>query len=174
MREQEAEQTYFSGIPGDARLWVFGTQAALRAEQVSDIEKRLQEFVDSWKSHAADVTGDFLVFDDRFVLVAADQSITAVSGCSIDGLFRSVRDALEQAGVPLADQSEVFFRGADGVQSANRLQFAELVRSKEIGAGTKVFDTTVQTVRAFREHWERSFADSWHAKLFPLEASGSS
>src|SRR5690606_12486795 len=105
---------------------------------------------------------------DHFLLVAADEAATGVSGCSIDALFHSLKTLERSLGVTLLDNSPVWYR-AEGAQvrAATRAEFRQLVAAGEILDHTIVFDNTVGTLGQVRNgEWERPFAESWHGRAF--------
>ena len=161
----------FSDLPDNSRLWVFAAADELTAEQCERAQLLLEDFTKRWKSHGAEVAGRHTLLAKRFILVVASSEGASTSGCSIDGLFRTVRQGLEQAGVVFADLSDIFFEPAStndsqSISSASRPDFAKLIASGEIGDDSVVYDPSVQTLGDFRSRWRRRFADSWHAELF--------
>lgn len=158
-------------LPDAARVWVFTTAAPLTAEQSAAAEGILAAFVGDWRSHGAPVTGGYDLIENRFVVIAADETANDISGCSIDGMFRTVAEALARAGVPLADTADIAFRDAAGVRVIDRPAFAKLVREGAVADETPVFDHTVKTLGDIRAgKWERPFSAAWHGTHFKRAA----
>lgn len=166
----------FSELPNDARLWVFAAARPLNAEQQETLLARVDEFLDGWLAHGRRVIGGRELRHDRFLLVAADERATGVSGCSIDSLFRRLQELERELGVSLLDSALVYYRAEDGsIQALPRGEFRERVKAGEVGDDTLVFDNTVRSVGEVREGWwELPMRDSWHAKAFPLPARSGS
>jgi hypothetical protein len=159
----------FSEMPDDARLWVFAAPDTLDERQEGWLREHVGEFVEGWVAHGAPVAGAFELVDDRFLLVAADERATGVSGCSIDALTRTLKQAERELGTSLLDAaSRVWYRDPSGeVRAAPRAEFRERVRAGEVAGDTPVFDNTAPTVGAVRRgEWERPMRESWHAKAF--------
>jgi hypothetical protein len=164
--------TALKHLPDTARVWVFTTAAPLTAEQSTAAESVLGAFVADWRSHGAPVNGGHELIENRFVVIAADETVNDVSGCSIDGMFRTVTDALGGAGVGLADTADIAFRDETGVRVLDRPAFAKLVREGVIGDDTPVFDQTVKTLGDLRAgKWERPFSAAWHGAHFKRAAA---
>lgn len=163
----------FSLLPADARLWVFGASRPLSEGEAATLLDRVDRFLAGWLAHGHPVVGARDWRHDRFLLVAADERATGVSGCSIDALFRELREVEDALGVELLDRSGVWFRGEDGeVRSASRPEFRALARAGEVGEETPVFDNTVATVGDVRSgRWELPLRASWHAQAFPVGAA---
>lgn len=164
--------TALKHLPDAARVWVFTTAAPLAADQSAAAQGVLDAFVTDWRSHGHPVTGGFDLVENRFVVIAADETANDVSGCSIDGMFRTVADALARAGVTLADTADIAFRDETGVRVIDRPAFAKLVRTDLIGDDTPVFDQTVKTLGDIRAgKWERPFCAAWHGAHFKRAAA---
>ncbi|HEV2146131.1 MAG TPA: hypothetical protein VGR37_01805 [Longimicrobiaceae bacterium] len=165
----------FSLLPGDARLWIFAAARPLAPDEAEALLGRVDRFVDGWLAHGHSVVGARDWRHDRFLLVAADERATGVSGCSIDSLFRVLKELEAETGAGLLDRSGVTFRGADGeIRTVSRPEFRALVQSGEVGADTAVFDNTITTVGELNAgRWEMPLRNSWHAKAFGVEGNGS-
>jgi hypothetical protein len=176
LEEMPVSAVRFSELPDDARLWVFAAARPLTTEQRETLLAQVDEFLESWLAHGRKVVGGRELRHDRFLLVAADERATGVSGCSIDTLFRRLQGLERELGVPLLDSSLVYYRAGDGaIQALPRADFRQRVRAEEVGEDTLVFDNTVRSVGEVREgRWELPMRDSWHAKAFSLPARSGS
>ena len=166
--------TTFDRMPDDARLWVFAAPRALLPGEADALLARVDGFLERWAAHGAPVLGARDLRDGRFLLMAADERATGVSGCSIDSLFHALAEVEAGLGIDLRRTAQrVFWRAADGeVRSAERAEFRRLAQAGEVGDDTIVFDHTVPTVGDLRAgRWETRFRDAWHAKAFPLGAA---
>ena len=165
--------TAFDRLPDDARLWVFAASRDLTTDEAGALLGHVDGFLERWAAHGTPVVGARELRHGRFLLVAADERATGVSGCSIDSLFHSLAAAEAELGVGLRDSaSAVLYRDSDGaVQSAARPEFRKRAQAGEVGEETVVFDNTVRTVGELRAgRWETRFRDAWHARAFPLGA----
>ena len=166
--ERTIQSRMLADFPDDSRLWVFAASRDLDADESDTLLARIDEFLAGWHAHGHAVVGARELRLDRFLLVAADERATGVSGCSIDSLYRVLKDAERDLGVGLLDGSLVFYRDSDGgVRSSSRAEFRELVREGAVDEDTPVFDNTVPSLGAMRnEEWERPMRASWHARAF--------
>jgi hypothetical protein len=158
----------FATMPDAARVWVFGAAQPIIGPDAEHLLPAIDSFVRGWLAHGVPVVGASDWVYDRFLLIAADEKASGVSGCSIDSLFRTLKMAEAEIGVTLLDSSLVFFREPAGsVQALPRAEFRQLVAAGEIADDTIVFDNTVGDVGAIRRgEWERPFRESWHARAF--------
>lgn len=163
----------FDAMPGDARLWVFAAPRPLTDDEAARVEAEVDAFLAGWNAHGHPVVGARALLHGRFLLVAADERATGVSGCSIDSLFRALARLQGAVGASLLDGAgHVFYRDRAGeVAAAPRAEFRRLAREGAVDGATVVFDNTVDTVGALRAgRWETAMRDAWHAKAFPVGA----
>ncbi|HEX8393101.1 MAG TPA: hypothetical protein VF665_12225 [Longimicrobium sp.] len=160
----------FSQIPDDARVWVFGAARPLSDDEQRRLADHVDAFIAQWAAHGSPVVGGRDLRHGQFLLVAADERATGVSGCSIDTLFRTLGDLERELGVPLRDGGIVFFRDEHGaVQAEPRPAFRKRALSGGVGPDTVVFDNTVTQVGDVRAgRWETPLARAWHARAFPV------
>lgn len=161
----------FTSLPPDARLWVFGSSAALSEGALNDILTTTDAFLAQWAAHGAPLHCARDVRDDRFVAVAVDERASGASGCSIDGLFRTLSAVQQRLGIALLPGSNVFWRRADGtIETGSRAEFRAAAAQGAITRDTPVFDLSITTVGEWRETFERPAAESWHGQLLPVAA----
>lgn len=158
----------FSMVPDAARVWVFGASQPLLGGAAERLLTGVDTFLRGWHAHSVAVVGSCDWVYDRFLMVAADEEASGVSGCSIDSLFRTLKAGENEFGVSLLDSSLVFYRDSEqAVQAADRTEFRALVNGGEVDESTIVFDNTVGRVGKIRQgEWERPLRESWHAKAF--------
>jgi hypothetical protein len=153
-------------LPGDARAWVFGSDRTLDAVAADTLLNEADLFLSQWKAHGAPLTVGRDWRYGRFLMVAVDQSTAGASGCSIDGLFRTLKALEPRLGASLVTSGLIFFRDTNGaIQSVDREEFTTLGAEGKIAPKTHVFDPTVTTLGEWRARFELTAGDSWHAKL---------
>ena len=157
--------TTFESLPDSSRVWVFGSAKPLAEKERAELTTRVDEFLSDWKAHGDPLTAAKKISDDRFLTIAVDQDSAHASGCSIDGLFRSLRELEQKMGTSLLDRSLVYYSGDGGIHAVSRDQFSGLASAGKIDADTKVFDPTVTTLGEWRARFQSRAGDSWHAGL---------
>jgi len=153
-------------LPDDARVWAFAGDRTLDASAADDLLNEVDIFLSQWNAHGAPLTVGRNWKYGRFLTVAVDQSTAGASGCSIDGLFRTLKALEPKIGAHLVTSGLIFFRDEKGaIQSVDREQFLALGKAGKIAADTRVFDPAVSTLGEWRARFELNAEDSWHAKL---------
>lgn len=159
----------FSALSDSSRVWVFGTDRPLEDPEAAALAALVHDFLSTWVAHGRPLRCSSEWRDGRFLVVGVDENATQASGCSIDGLYRKLRDFGQQRGVSLLSRDFVFFRDADGeVRSVSREEFARLSANGAIVPDTIVFDTSVTTLTDLRVRFELPAAGSWHRALLTV------
>lgn len=153
-------------LPDSARVWVFGANKTLEGAASETLLGEVDRFLSQWNAHGSPLTVGRDWKYGRFLTVAVDQSTAGASGCSIDGLFRSLKALEPRLGASLVTSGLVFYRDASGaIQSVDREHFTALSAEGKIQPDTGVFDPTVTTLAEWRARFELDAAHSWHVGL---------
>lgn len=156
----------FESLPNDSRVWVFGSDKTLDSDQTKMLMSAVDVFLQQWKAHGAELTVGREWRAGRFLTIAVDQSTAGASGCSIDGLFRTLKSLEPKLGASMVTSGLIFYKDSNGaVQSVSREGFTELGTSGQVGPQTRVFDTTVTSLAEWRARFELDLKESWHARL---------
>jgi hypothetical protein len=162
----------FKQLPDDARVWVFASDRSLSSDETRILLSEVDAFLTGWKAHGAPLRSAREWREDRFLVIGVDPTAEQASGCSIDGLFRGLR-ALESAlGTTLVGGGRVFYRDPLGApQVASRREVGELAAAGAITDATRVFDTSITNVGAYRARFEAPARDTWVSTLLERQAS---
>jgi hypothetical protein len=152
----------FDTLPDASRVWVFGSDRPLTESGTTALLKGVEEHLANWKAHGAPLTVASQLRDNRFLVIAVDQTTAGATGCSIDGLFRVLQGLEPKIGASLVGGGRVFYRDAQAVvQSTTQADVPALVASGAITKDTVVFDTSLTDLGAFRSGFEKRAKESW-------------
>src|SRR5262245_18169653 len=90
-KELQMPMVRFDTLPDDASDWVVGAAAPVDEVDAKRLLAAVDGFLLQWKAHGHPLTCAREWRDDRFLVVGVDQSTEGASGCSIDGLFRTLQ-----------------------------------------------------------------------------------
>ena len=156
----------FPQLPDDARIWVFGAAAPVDEVDAGKLLASVDSFLMQWQAHGHPLTVAREWRDERFLVIGVDQRTEGASGCSVDGLFRTLQGLERGIGASLVGGGRVYFRDALGmVHAVSRDEFELMARRGEVNAETRVFDTAATTAGAYRATFERPARQGWHAAL---------
>jgi hypothetical protein len=159
-------RTEFFALPDHARLWVFVADRAVAdpAPVLDAVDAHLSQ----WAAHGVPLVCARDWREEHFLAIAVDEAATGASGCSIDGLFRTIGRAQAQVGADLLASGRVAWRDAGGeIRVAPRGVFESLAADGRVHAHTPVFETLIETVGAWRTDFTRPARESWVQGLLP-------
>lgn len=156
----------FESLPDDARVWVFASDQPLSGAVADTLLAAVDQFLSEWKAHGVPLHCARDWRDDRFLAIGVDVNAENASGCSIDGLFRTLQLLERSIGTRLVGGGRVFYRARSGIETTSREQFVERVKRGEVQRETPVFDTSVTAARAWRTRFEQPAERSWTAGFF--------
>ena len=156
----------FSQLPPHARVWVFAAARPVTGAAAERLLAEVDRFLDGWSAHGTPLTSGREWYDDHFLTIGVDQSAAGASGCSIDGLFRTLQRLEPELGTSLVGGGRVYYRDISGeVRTASRDEFSELATRGAVTKRTRVFDPTVPTRGDWEARFETEAGKSWHAQL---------
>ncbi|HVU85133.1 MAG TPA: hypothetical protein VHC50_09845 [Puia sp.] len=146
--------------PG-SRVWIYQSSRLFSISEVLQLEEILNDFVKEWLSHGSGVKGFASVFFGQFIILMADETETAVGGCSTDSSVRMIKSIEIKFGVHLFDRQSLAFVVKDKVQLLPYTQLAYAVENGFIGPETLYFNNTVQTKAELEKNWIIPVKSSW-------------
>ena len=156
----------FAQLPDDARVWVFASDRPVTGPEAERLLGEVDGFLARWAAHGQPLTAAREWASDRFLAVAVDQRDAHASGCSIDGLFRTLQQVGREIDANLVGGGRVYFRDPAGaIHAVPRAEFSTRAARGEVTPETLVFDPTVATAGDWRARFERPAGASWHAGL---------
>ena len=156
----------FDRLPDDARVWIFAASDRLTPDAEATLFRTVDDYLEHWHAHGEPLTCARDWQEGRFLAIGVDQSTAGASGCSIDGLFRSLQNLQRSLGTALVGAARIFYRGRDGaVVCMDRATFQRIAAEGNVGPDTAVFDLAVTSAGAYRQSFEVPARATWHKNL---------
>jgi hypothetical protein len=158
----------FDSLPDSARVWVFASDRELSGAAADTLLAAVDQFLSQWKAHGMPLRCAREWRDGRFLAIGVDVDAENASGCSIDGLFRTLQQLERTIGSRLVGGGRVFYRVGSEIRAATRDEFIEGIKRGEVCGETPVFDTSVTGAKAWRTGFEQPAGSGWTAPYFTL------
>jgi hypothetical protein len=126
----------------------------------------VDQFLSEWKAHGVPLRCGREWRDGRFLAVGVDVTAENASGCSIDGLFRTLQQLEKTIGSRLVGGGRVFYRTKSGIETATPEEFSERVKRGDVALETPVFDISLTDAANWRTRFEQPAGRSWTARFF--------
>lgn len=158
----------FDTLPDTSRIWIYQANRPLQAEELDEIQTFLATQIDAWGAHGAPLKASFSVIKNQIILIAADESFQAASGCSIDASTRWMKELSARFTVDFFDRSILCENEAGMLFSVSPFQIKKQVVAGEITENTRVY---VQNIGFKKElaNWPQKAGESSWAKYFSLQ-----
>jgi hypothetical protein len=158
----------FASLPDESRVWIFGSARPLAGPTAERLLSEVDRYLASWNAHGAPLTCARDWRDEHFLIIGVDTTTEMASGCSVDGLFRTLQQVEQSLEARLLGGGRIFYRDMDGrVQMTSRAELGALVERGDVSAETPVFDTSLTTAGDVRRRFEVPARATWVAALMP-------
>jgi hypothetical protein len=147
-----------------SRVWVYQSGRLFGISEALEVEDMLQQFVQTWQSHGAQVKGYANLLFGQFIVIMADETAAGVSGCSTDSSVRLIKMIEERFKVNMFDRQNLAFVVKDKVELLPLSQLTYAVENNFIHADTLYFNNLVQTKKELINNWMIPVKESWLAK----------
>ena len=156
----------FDNLPEESRIWIYQSNRKFSDEEVSEIEKLLEEFLNNWSAHGSALEASFTIKYNRFIIIAINQELHQATGCSIDSSVAFIQSLEQKYSVDLLDKMNVSFKQGEFITYKPLLDFKKLAKDRSVSENTIVFNNLVNTIAEMKESWEVPASDSWHSRFF--------
>ncbi|WBX74299.1 ABC transporter ATPase [Tenacibaculum pacificus] len=157
--------TEYSNLPSNSRVWIYQADREFNIEEIEYICAKAILFIDNWTRRGDDLKGAFTVKYNQFLILAVDENVTSVSGCSIDSSVRFIKELENELKVDLMNKMNVSFKDGDIINIVKLSEFKQFAKAKKITSETVVFNNMVNTKGDFETKWEVTADKSWHKQF---------
>lgn len=156
----------FENLPQESRIWIYQSSRKFSDEEVAEIEKDLEQFIENWSAHGTSLEASFTIKYNRFIIIAVNQEFHPATGCSIDSSVGFIQNLEQKYSVDLLDKMNVAFKQGEFITYKTLLEFKKLAKDKSVSENTIVFNNLVNTIEELNEGWEIPASESWHSRFF--------
>ena len=156
----------FKTLSENSRIWIYQSNRSLTHQEKESISKLIKDFLNNWKSHGVSLNSGFEIKYNRFIVIAQDQNVQSVSGCSIDSMVNFIQKLEKQYNISLLDKLNVSYKQGDYIAYKSLKDFKKMVKDGAVSKNTIVFNNLVQTKLEYSNCWEVPVFESWHARFF--------
>lgn len=158
----------FEELADHARVWVYASQRRLEPEEGRRAMALITSFLGDWHVHGKPLPAAACkVFYDHFLVIGADETGMAVSGCAIDASVRAIKHVESEMGLILSDRSLVAFRNGDDIRFVTFQSLKKGLEEGQWSAASLVFNPTVETMADLRSRWLIPVGQSWLSRHLP-------
>src|SRR5688500_13470089 len=99
----------FDRISPASRVWIYQSDKKFTAASKEKISASLRTYCDTWSAHGQPLKASFDIRFDQVVVLAADESFNATSGCSVDDSARAIKAIEKETGHDFFNRNLIAF-----------------------------------------------------------------
>lgn len=166
--------SYLNLLPNNyapnSKVWMYQSSRILTMREALQVEELLETFVYNWKAHGQAVKGFGTLLFGQFVLLIADEAEVTVSGCSIDGIVRLIKELEQLYKISLLDRQQLAFYKNEKIEVIPYSQVPYALAHGLISGDTLYFNNTVLTLAALQQEWIIPVKQSWLKSIHQKQA----
>ena len=155
----------FNTLPEESRVWIYQANRSFTDEEITEIESKLNVFIENWTAHGSDLQSGYLIKYKRFIIIAINQNLNKATGCSIDASVYFIQQLEKEYNVDLMDKMNVSYKQGDFIAYKTLLDFKKMAKDKAVSKNTIVFNNLVTNIAELNENWEVPASESWHSRF---------
>jgi hypothetical protein len=149
----------FNTTADQSRIWIYAAEQKLTQDQENHILKAISNHLQNWEAHKVPLTAGVTILENRFIVVALDESENGASGCSIDTLQKLIQNLEKELSVSLLNRLNVFCKIEDEILCIPSFKLSA-VANKD----TLFYDLTILT-KSDLNTYLKPISEGWCAHL---------
>ena len=155
----------FDKIPDNSRIWIYQSNRDFKSYEIDTINEMTTIFLNSWKAHGKDLETSFNIIDNRFIVIAVNEDINPIGGCSIDYSLHLVKDISKAINLDLLDRLNINLIIDNKTQSIKLSDLKNKIKNGTIASETMIYNTMINTKKDLTSNFKISLSSSWLSKF---------
>lgn len=155
----------FNTLPEESRVWIYQANRSFTDDELASIRSQLDIFIENWTAHGSDLQSGYEIKYKRFIIIALNQDLNKVTGCSIDASVHFMQQLEKDYNVDLMDKMNVSYKQGEFIAYKTLLDFKKMAKDKAVSKNTIVFNNLVNNIAEYKENWEVPASESWHSRF---------
>lgn len=157
----------FEDLDKNSRVWIYQSSREFSNNEVEVIKEKTADFVQNWQRHGDNLKASFCIKYNHFIVLAVDENLNEVSGCSIDASVNLIKNFEKAFSADLTNKLNISFKDKSNINIVTMADFQKYAKQQKITASTIVFNNMVTTKQEFENNWEVTADKSWHKRFLP-------
>ena len=156
----------YNALPENAKVWVYPSNRKFYPNEIEEIEEKIKNFIESWKSEDENFKASYQFLYQRFIIFIVDVDAIALTNEDIDTSVSFILSLQETYDVSLLDKMNVCFKQGEFVQYKELKDFKKLLKNKALTGKSIIFDNLISIKQDLDNHWEMPIEESWYNRFF--------
>lgn len=155
----------FDSLPETARIWIYQCDRPLIPSEADLIKTRVTLFLEKWTAHGNTLQAGVDILHDYFIIIGLDESLSGASGCSIDSLFRDLKNLASDLKVDFFNRELIGFYINNDVRLIPRSDLKTFFH--RVDANVITFNNLITTKGSLKKEWKLAASSSWLKRYMP-------
>jgi hypothetical protein len=163
----------FNRLSGNAKIWIYHAGRELNAQENETVVEAAKRFCMQWKAHGKPLNSSAEIFYNQFLILAVDESLNPVSGCSMDESVYFIKELSAQLHLDFLSRETVTFMDPESkiVSSLPLKEAKEKAGNGEIKGDHLIFNNLVVSKTALKYNWIIPVKESWLKNFLPKKVT---
>jgi hypothetical protein len=145
----------------ESKIWIYQSERAFNEDEISEIAPLFQNFCANWTAHNNQLKAAFEIIQNRFIVLAVDESMNTASGCSIDKSVAFLKSISERLGINLFERMQMAYLKNEVLNTVHYNDLQNAFHKKEISEETLFYNNNVQSLGEYRRHFLSPLKNHW-------------
>ena len=155
----------FKTMPDDSRIWIYQSNRDFNESEIGIINDKTISFLDNWQAHGKDLECSYSIIDKRFIIIAVNENVNPIGGCSIDFSLQLIKDISNTIGIDLLNRLVVNYRLDNKVESLSLSDLKNKIKDGDFSPETIIFNTAINSKSELFNNFEIDIRSSWLSKF---------
>tara|TARA_B100000575_G_scaffold288375_1_gene288309 strand:- start:22926 stop:23408 length:483 start_codon:yes stop_codon:yes gene_type:complete len=155
----------FDKISDNSRIWIYQSNRDFVSEEIEIINVKTINFLNNWKAHGKELETSFSIIHNRFLIIAVNEEVNPIGGCSIDYSLHLVKDISQSIDLDLLDRLNVNLILDNKIKSLKLVDLKNKIKDRKISPDTIVYNTMINTKKELFSNFKISLSSSWLSKF---------
>ena len=155
----------FKTMPDDSKIWIYQSNRDFNESEIGIINDKTISFLDNWQAHGKDLECSYSIIDKRFIIIAVNESVNPIGGCSIDFSLQLIKDISNTIGIDLLNRLVVNYRLDNRLESLSLSDLKNKIKDGDFSPETIIFNTAINSKSELLNNFEIDIRSSWLSKF---------
>jgi len=155
----------FKTMPDDSRIWIYQSIRDFNESEIGVINDKTISFLDNWQAHGKDLECSYSIIDKRFIIIAVNESVNPIGGCSIDFSLQLIKDISNTIGIDLLNRLVVNLKIDNRLESLSLSDLKNKIKDGGFSPETIIFNTAINSKSELLNNFEIEVKSSWLSKF---------
>jgi len=155
----------FKTMPDDSRIWIYQSNRDFNELEIGIINDKTISFLDNWQAHGKDLECSYSIIDKRFIIIAVNESVNPIGGCSIDFSLQLIKDISKNIEIDLLNRLVVNYKLDNRIESLSLSDLKNKIKDGDFSPETIIFNTAINSKSDLLNNFEIDIRSSWLSKF---------